>query len=130
MAGSSWSGGVATSRPKTSVRGTMTSATEVSPSSKTPWIISRSLRSTTPSWWPTSTSVRSSASEIAVLATPSPSAAWETRRVKAPSSSRTGVRSHRSASTGRATSSPKPCGMLTAIVIGSTSPNDDDAGRP
>ena len=90
MAGSSRSGGVATSRPKTSVRGTMTSATVVSPSSKTPWIISRSLRWTTPSWWPTSTRVRSSASVIAALATPSPSAARETRRVKAPSRRRTG----------------------------------------
>ena len=49
MAGRSRSGGVAESIPKTSVRGTMISATVVSPSSKTPWIISRSLRWTTPS---------------------------------------------------------------------------------
>ncbi len=123
IAGRSRSGGVVTSIPKTSVRGTMISATVVSPSSKTPWIISRSLRWTTPSWWPTSTRVRSSASVMAAaLVTPPPSAARETKWVKAPSRRRTGVRSHWSASTGRATSRPNRCGMPTAIVIGRTSP--------
>ena len=45
-------------------RGTITSRTSVSSSSNTLWIISRSVRSTTPSRAPTSTSVRSSSSEI------------------------------------------------------------------
>ena len=54
--------GVFTSRPKMSVRGTITSRTSVSSSSNTLWIMSRSSRSTTPSRAPTSTRVRSSSS--------------------------------------------------------------------
>ena len=83
-------------------RGTMTSRTSVSSSSKTLWIISRSVRSTTPSRAPTSTSVRSSSSEISG----SPCCRSDpTKRsvmaVSALSMARTGQRSADSHATGR-----------------------------
>ena len=117
-------GGVATSRQNMSGRGTITSRTRVSSSSKTLWIISRSVRSTTPSRAPTSTSVRSSSSEISGC----PACRSEpTRRrvmaVKAPRPTRIGFSRTESHATGRFTQLAKRSGCSTARVMGSTSPN-------
>ncbi len=118
--------GVTISTQNMSGRGTMTSRTRVSSSSNTPWIISRSVRSTTPSRVPTSTSVRSSSSVTSGW--PAGRSDPTTRRVSAvsqPSATRTGVNSSESQLTGRVTSLANVSGCSTARVMGRTSPNTE-----
>src|SRR6266851_3483953 len=119
----SW-GGVATSRQNMSGRGTITSRTRVSSSSNTLWIISRSVRSTTPSRAPTSTSARSSSSETSGWPT---CRSDPTRRrvtaVNALSPTRIGFSRTESHATGRFTQAANRSGCSTARVMGSTSPN-------
>ncbi len=105
-------------------RGTITSRTRVSSSSNTLWIISRSVRSTTPSRAPTSTSVRSSSSEISGWpACRSDPTRRRVTAVNAPSPTRIGFSRTESHATGRFTQLANRSGCSTARVMGSTSPN-------